>query len=287
MKAHDPIRHLRVLNARGKVALFVGAGVSLGCGLPDWETLLDRLMLAAFGDETERTIAATNHYSAISRAKLIRTKLSSTFCRSVADALYADSYHLSPTVDMIVKSGVRRVVCYNFDDVLDEAYATEGIQTHSLMQGQKFNNNFRGTTIFYPHGYLPRNATQEQLDASQIVLDETEYNHLYSDPYNWANLIQLSHLMNFTCLFVGCSLQDPNIRRLLDVYCRLGFSHQHYAVFRSPLYAAAEWDKPLAQQIKSTLLSDLDSLLVHPVWVNRYEDIPRMLKSIRNKKEKD
>ena len=75
MKQHDPITHLRILNGRGKVALFVGAGVSLGCGLPDWNALIDGLMRKAFPDQTQQAIEATDHYTAISRTRLIRIKL--------------------------------------------------------------------------------------------------------------------------------------------------------------------------------------------------------------------
>lgn len=282
MKQHDPITHLRILNGRGKVALFVGAGVSLGCGLPDWNALIDSLMRKAFPDQTQQAFEATDHYTAISRARLIRIKLSEKFCASVADALYSESYAPSKTVDEVVRSGIRRIVCYNFDDILEEAYATDGRKIHAVTQGERFNNNFRGTTIFHPHGILPSNATTEELRCSKIIFSENEYNDLYSSPHNWANLIQLSLLMNFTCLFVGCSLQDPNIRRLLDTFNGLRFSHWHYAVFRSPMYAVAEWEKPLAGQVKQTLDADLNSLRVRPVWIKQYEDLPKVLKSIRN-----
>lgn len=287
MKQHDPITHLRILNRRGKVALFVGAGVSLGCGLPDWNALIDRLMKKAFPDQTEHVLKATDHYTSISRTRLIRLKLANKFCQSVADALYSESYMPSKAVGEIVRSGIRRIVCYNFDDILEEAYTTGGQIINTVTKGERFNNNFRGTAVFHPHGILPSNATGEELRCAQIVFSESEYNELYSNPYNWSNLIQLSLLMNYTCFFVGCSLQDPNIRRLLDTFNGLGFSHWHYAVFRSPMYAAAEWDKPLAKQVKRTLEADLSSLRVKPVWINQYEDLPKVLKSIRNKKEKD
>ena len=35
----EQIRYLRALNKRGQLAAFIGAGVSVSCGLPDWDSL--------------------------------------------------------------------------------------------------------------------------------------------------------------------------------------------------------------------------------------------------------
>ena len=287
MKQFDPIRHLRILNNRGKLALFIGAGISRGCNLPDWNTLLDSLMNKAFPNQTNHKIETTKNFSAISRARLIKSKLGDNFHRTIAEELYKNEYGPFKAVMEIVRSGVRRICTYNFDDLLEEAYATEKFKTHSIVDGENFNNNFRGTAIYHPHGILPSNATFQELRAARIVFSEEEYHKLYSTPYSWANLIQLHLLMSHTCLFIGASMQDPNIRRLLDTFVSLKFTHRHYAVFRSPLYAVSIEEKPLARQAMLTLESDLSNLGVNPIWINTFDALPDLIKSIRNKKEKN
>jgi hypothetical protein len=36
----EQFRHLKRLNQQGRLALFIGAGISHGCGLPGWDVLI-------------------------------------------------------------------------------------------------------------------------------------------------------------------------------------------------------------------------------------------------------
>lgn len=40
------------------------------------------------------------------------------------------------------------------------------------------------------------------------------------------------HILKNTCLFIGCSLSDLNLRRLLDVAARSGESPRHFAFLK-------------------------------------------------------
>lgn len=283
----NPIQHLRMLNRRGKISLFVGAGVSVGCGLPDWNCLLERTMRVAFGGNVPTAIRAADQYTPIIRARVLRSHLGKRFNEAVANALYSKPFEVSPTIQEITKSGIRRICCFNYDDLLEEAYSSRGYTTHSIVKGDKFNNNFKGTCIYHPHGLLPYSAEPEVLRDANIVLGEQEYNSLYSNPYSWSNLIQISLLSNYTCVFVGMSMQDPNIRRLLDVFAAMNFTHKHYAVFKSPRSGMSGEDRQAAGFVKKAMEEDLASLRVAPIWVGSHDDISDVIRSIRNPKERD
>ena len=54
------------------------------------------------------------------------------------------------------------------------------------------------------------------------------------EPYNWANITQLNYMINNTCVFIGLSMTDPNMRRLLEIAAQkrtdIKDTCRHYAI---------------------------------------------------------
>jgi hypothetical protein len=278
----EQVGHLRSLNSRDRLAIFVGAGVSFGCGLPTWSELIDRLIERAFPRARPEVRQALEGLALIPRTRLLRNKLGARFNEIVADSLYATAFQLSDAVRQIAACGARRMCVYNFDDVLEEALQLADVEFNSVCAGEPLNGNFSGTTVVHPHGYLTSTMTPEESRATTLVLSEEDYHALYSSPYSWANLVQLSLLSSSTCLFVGVSLTDPNLRRLLDVCASLRLTHGHYAIMRSPAYGVSRTEKALAKQVKAATEADLRSLGVEPIWVRSYDEIGDIFRAIRS-----
>jgi hypothetical protein len=110
----------------------------------------------------------------------------------------------------------------------------------------------------------------KRIDNGNFVFSEDEYHSEYADPYRWSNLTQIGILSRHKGLFVGLSMQDPNLRRLIDV------THRQYPEI---------WNYTILQRAprlpdddaKSTILKNLaeyveeDSFLkigVKVLWVN-------------------
>jgi hypothetical protein len=281
----DQLAHLRGLNRREKLALFVGAGISMGCGLPDWRSLVTRLCTVAFKTRTEAYIKAVQRMSAVAMARLLRAQLKSDFNSAVASCLYREPAYVSSSLTAIAKSGVTRICSFNFDDLLEEAFSIESIEYNSRTPGEKVNNNFLGVIIFHPHGLLEHRASSQEVAASKIVFSEDDYTAEYAEPYSWSNLVQLSLLLNYTVLFVGMSMEDPNIRRLLDVIRRFGVTHQHFAILRSKAAGVRNADERRAlKQENLVAAAELRSLGVEPLWVSDYDQIAYILKKVRVKR---
>jgi NAD-dependent SIR2 family protein deacetylase len=256
------IPHLLGLNNKEKLSIFVGAGISASCGLPDWACLLNSLR-----SQLEFEGLQINESDDV--ANLARDLFDSEFNAKVASCLYKNGLDISESALSIARSGVRSIICFNFDDILEEIFQTEGIPHKAVLNGEKFNLNNDDTTIFHPHGYLGRFDSELEQEESRIILSKSDYDHLYENHYCLTNLIQLSMLMTRTVFFVGMSMTDPNTIRLLKKAREVGVWHWHYALMR------VENDEQAENETKR-----LRGIGVDPVWYKDHSDIPRIMRKI-------
>jgi hypothetical protein len=76
--------------------------------------------------------------------------------------------------------------------------------------------------IFHVHGFLPQKTRPLDPKMALVVLSYEEYYQTMLEPFSWQTGVQLHFLRSFTCLFLGISLRDADMLRLL--------SHaQHYS----------------------------------------------------------
>jgi hypothetical protein len=277
----EQFRQLNRLNQQGQLAIFVGAGISHGCGLPGWDDLVRKLAVAAYQGGKASVREAMTSFSTVVQGRILKTRLKDRFNRAVADSLYASQYQLSPALNAIVTAGAQQICTYNFDDLIEEALGTQGLPFRSLTPGDPLDANFAGTTVFHPHGLLTASMTADECANTQIVLSEEDYHSLYGNPYSWANLVQLSLLLSHTCLFVGVSLTDPSIRRLLDTCLALPIGHLHYAIMRSPVVGIEGEAQKAAKDLQHARNTELRSLGVQPIWISNFDEIERIFQRIR------
>ncbi len=89
--------------------------------------------------------------------------------------------------------------------------------------------------------------------------------------------------MSFNVLFIGCSLKDPNIRRLLDTCKKLDTTQTYFAIMKKPDYESdKKWFSTLrsfhiVKEVEEPLLRDRG---VTPIWVNKYPDIASILNAM-------
>jgi hypothetical protein len=276
----EQFRHLKRRNQQGRLALFIEAGISHGCGLPGWDGLVQTLAVAAYQGGKASVRDAITNFNTVVQGRILKTRLKDRFNKAVADALYASRYEISPALNAIVSAGAWQICTYNFDDLIEEAFAINGLPFQSLTPGDALNADFTGTTVFHPHGFLTASMTADECANTRIVLSEEDYHGLYANPYSWANLIQLSLLLSHTCLFVGASLTDPSIRRLLDTCVALPIGHLHYAIFLTPVAGLDGDAKKAAQDLQFARNTELRSLGVQPIWINDFDEIETIFRRI-------
>lgn len=138
------------------------------------------------------------------------------------------------------------------------------------------------------HGYLPQEDDATFDSNSALVFSEEDYHELYRDVYSWSNLTQLNAFRETTCLFIGCSLEDPNLRRLLDVYRRSCDEPRHYAILkRKTLRETADIQKRFPGRLDEYREIDnnirdhyFESIGINVIWVDNFDEIPSVLNQI-------
>ena len=135
------------------------------------------------------------------------------------------------------------------------------------------------------------------------------YHQQYNEIYSWNNMVQINKFRDNTCLFIGLSFDDPNLRRLLDIAnLQKGESKKyHYRIekrynlksLEKKILRILEQDtqlsdkkelsklkldetvKYLANMMEKFEENDALSFGVQTIWIKDYKEIPEILKEIR------
>ena len=296
------IKRLKESFDGGDLTLFCGAGISYDAGIPTWNTLLKSLLKAVYSDNNHNIpdidtrlanlFQKRINVSALILAQYLKTLLGKKFASTVRDTLYQDCTDKSKTIDAIAelsrqkrgRKALKAIITFNFDDLIEERLKIEKVEHKSIFTEGERNKEIE-IPIYHPHGYLPR---KKILSAkNDIVFSEDAYHTQFIDPFSWGNLVQLNHLNNSTALFIGISLTDPNMRRLLDVSIRKNGKGErnHYIIKKrytiEELYpdneAARVKDKNVMPVLENIEEQDANNLGFNVIWINSFKEIPQIL----------
>jgi SIR2-like domain len=187
------------------------------------------------------------------------------------------------------REGISAVVTYNFDDLLESALTEADIRCRSIFEEGVVPESDE-LPIYHVHGRLPQNPLSTA--SKRLVFSEESYFALQSDHYSWANFEQLKLLRETTCLMLGLSGTDPNLRRLLDIDFRQSKKAKHYICLRrltvGNLLTADARPKvrtSVAQHfldVHHTFLEESFATLgLNVIWVDEYRELPDIIEEIR------
>jgi SIR2-like domain len=332
---------LRTAWRHKQLVLFLGAGVSLAYGIPSWKNLVLEMLF----NQTEHAARMRNlfpnyrralsswladyfEYNPVVLARMIeddirqRSKRKSgpakngkdSFLDMLRQHLYAairENLHnttLCAIADFIERSSghIPAIVTFNFDDLLEAELSKRSIEHTVVYTAARVGHT--ALPIIHPHGFIPRKG---DLGESTVVFTERHYHQLTETVFHWALTEIVLHLRHHTVLFIGLSMSDPNLRRLLDA-CRNSdipphwqvqkrheiHDHERLQVAQEVEHRAREWGKILGDEyIKEPreLLDVMDSTLqqadtydrqlfqmmgVKTIWLNSFTDIGGLLDQI-------
>ncbi len=213
------VRKLADSLSQGTLVLFLGAGTTMGAGLPDWETLITGMHDRAEVDSRLPAKPTADQLQAAADA-LRRDHFAGDevgFRQLVKHALYGDislSEEILKDATMIAlgalltgsrRGSVHRIITLNFDCVLEWYLTLHGMVPKVVSKLPTLEGN-EDVRIYHPHGFLPHTDLPGKHKSSDfLVLDLKEVDLRLGTPGEpWMELIR--HVMSSgICLFVGMS----------------------------------------------------------------------------------
>ena len=149
------------------------------------------------------------------------------------DINYTSTTYTSTTSNLIesltelcvaYQNKVKAIINYNYDDRFEQSLKAKKIPYKPMWYDKKIARSGNYLPVYHPHGITSIGGGE----ISNIILAESDYQQEAKEPYSWANLVQLQLFSSSTCIFVGTSMTDPNMRRLLRISSSI-FPNRHYA----------------------------------------------------------
>ena len=179
---------------------------------------------------------------------------------------------------------VRAVVNFNVDSVL-RAYARAryGAYLFRTIEGVAKLSRIGRIPIYHMHGLLKfyRSNRRDEDEPMRCVFTEAEYFDFFNRPNSVFNYTFLYLLREYNCLFIGMSMNDENIRRLL-----------HYSTAEQRERAAGRgggaWERKALRHFAilkrgpSPLLDELTDVSLRRLgtrvlWIKDFQEIPERL----------
>lgn len=147
---------------------------------------------------------------------------------------------------------IESVISYNFDDLIEKELSKSGVECIPVFKGNRPEDTYK-FPIYHVHGFIPRDGKY-----SEIVFSETDYHKLYTDFLYWSNIEQLHAFYRNTCFFVGLSMEDPNLRRLLEnAFKGSDGQARHYAILERKLFYEDDEKNEMDIAEREAILHDL------------------------------
>lgn len=314
----DIVKKAKEAVSQGNNVLFLGAGVSMSAKMPSWKELLKGLMgevkqlktptLEAFKELSSHVLEECGDSNLI-MGRYLQTAISlsnnkAVFSELIQKHLYNEndtSPLLGNLARIVQQKKVNEIITYNFDDLLEQNLAkmglTDSVDFTAISKDAEIKAH-NTMPIYHVHGIIPKTGA-----VDTVVFSEEEYHKRYSTAYHWSNVEQLHALTRMHCFFIGLSMTDPNLRRLLDTAREMNVSNgiNHYAFLQrkeldkycvSDVNNTCKYvhisesliDKKKQKEIYDLNYTVIESIFVdlgvRVVWYENYDDLPGLVAEV-------
>lgn len=257
--------HMRAQAAQKRFSLMFGAGLSKPFGIPDWSKLvkeiagdpavegeknLERFLgkgslpyktellfqhfRAREANAQKNTATESPEFENITAAKWLTICKEHLYKNAPLDLnkAIADHAYLGRLLPIIQEMPI--TVTYNFDDFLEQALFIGkdrkdvglGYETVTSPWTQ-FSR--RKAVIYHPHGMLPQQLMEFPRD--RLIFSESSYAQLFLGSLAGDFSFLLNHTSKNTCLIIGSSLDDEDLRNILIQGAQGNPGNPHYNIY--------------------------------------------------------
>lgn len=310
-KRKKHIDQLKIEYDNDNIVLFLGAGASHDAHISTWNNLISELFVTLIDKQLKsnhiqigerekqkiiKALIEQNGSSPLLQTRFLRNGFEDDFEELVSEILYKNAVDTSQLLEEIGqlcvpnrgKLGIRAIINYNFDDLIEKNLKRLRVK-HQSIYGEGMIPDSGELGIYHVHGFLPQEKKgYDNLTKSLLVFSEEGYHKLMLEPYNWANTTQLNYMTNNTCVFIGLSMTDPNMRRLLEIAAQkrtdMKDTCRHYAVMRRFTIDSSDKSNSIKsfENVNDALQESFyKELGINIIWFDDFKEIPGILKNIK------
>ena len=263
-----------------RCAVLVGAGASVGAGLPTWHRFLNEMIDRArdhrvINDDKEREyrnlVSDPAKYLMIAAG--LKEDLSTYFDEFIVHTFMAPRPEPTELHRSITEAtNLQFVVTTNYDILIEQAYRSAGMYDVSVC-------------TFTDAGEVQRRLSKREFfvlkahgDASRvgngIVLTELDYRNIIYRQRAYQSLLSAMFTM-FTIVFVGVSMTDPEIKILLS-YIADAFSPSS-----GPSHFALMAEEDITNVERDRWLRDMKVQLIPVSKADDYQEVTEFMQALR------
>jgi len=218
-----------------KCILFVGSGLSVAAGYPTWKSLVDKLMDAATRAQPRRDLglkAYVKNGDLLTLAEFARSKLGKHEYVTLLKKVFDQPLPPQNVHRFIARTDYRAVVTTNYDRLIETTFTFERGTAPSTFTSDSIGA--MATAFWTPDAFVFKLHGDTNFPES-LILTAQDYDRSILRVPHLRSFLQ-AVFINYTVLFVGYSLSDPDFQVLLKELTAIfqGYTPQHYALIPNP-----------------------------------------------------
>ncbi|WP_457617829.1 SIR2 family protein [Lutibacter sp.] len=298
---NDAIPILGDLLRQGKLNIFVGSGISIDSGIPDWNGLItefvdmaeklellypqDRAEINQIVKDVKKRIK-DNRFDAIQIATVLKNRLKKSKEIHIPRSLAYKTYHTwlssifkkepnEKHID-IVNTDYPFILTSNYDSLLQDAAYDEHFfdlakNTFSFKDQTQILRNINDniSSIIHVHGMY------NSLQIDELVFTKEDYNKLILKKYEGFSFALRMLFTRQSTLFVGYGASDPHLEEVIEELSEYFLlEDEYFSLPKSFLVTKREKADSILEQYKERVGTDL-------IIIDNFEQYNILLKKLR------